>query len=479
VSDIPGASGGPAVEAGLLSPVWAGTEVAELVSDEAWAGALLSVEAALAAAQARLGVIPVDAAAVITRVARSGEWDIARLASELAVAARQAGNPVVTLVRTLTDAVAESDPAAAAYVHQGATSQDIMDSATMLVSARALARIETDLRRTAAALAGHAQRHRLTPMAGRTLTQHAVPITFGLKAAGWLNGVLDALARVRPLVTGLPAQLGGAAGTLAGYVEHARSSADPAAHGVRLLACFADELELAEPVLPWHTTRTPVAELGAALSLVTGSLGKIAVDVLGLSRTEVAEVAEPAGVGRGGSSAMPQKRNPVLSALIVSAARQVPGHALIMWQSMLAEDERAAGGWQAEWQPLRECLRLAGGAAGAAAELAEGLTVFPDRMRSNVDITGGAVVSERLTAWLAPVLGKAAAKDLLGRVLAAAANGDGTLAELLVTDLELAGRVDAKTVRDLLDPERYLGSSGELVDRALRRYRADMGSGPP
>lgn len=457
-------------DAGLLAPAWAGTEADALVRDEEWLRAMLDVEVALARAQARLGVIPRQAVAPIETAVEEGGISLVTIARQ----ARGAANPVVGLVRELTAAVAAVDPDAAEYVHRGGTSQDVLDSAAMLVSARVLGRIAADLGEVAAGLAGLAAEHRETPMAGRTLTQHAVPITFGLKAAGWLITVLDSLASVRRLAAGLPAQLGGAAGTLAAYDEYAGlalGAADGGAHGIELMEVFAEELGLAAPVVPWHALRTPVAEVGAVLSMVTGAVGKLAVDVQGMSRTEVGEVAEPGAESHGESSAMPQKRNPALATLIVSAARQVPALALVLSQGLLGEDERSAGAWHSEWQPLREILRLAGGAVETAVQLASGLVVLPDRMLANLAITGGAINAERVTVALAPLLGKAAAKKLLARICADADAGRGELGALLAAAPELAG---APLAPALLDPVRYLGSATQLVDRALARYRAEL-----
>jgi 3-carboxy-cis,cis-muconate cycloisomerase len=445
------------IDAGLLSPVTAGTEAAALTSDRAYLQALLDAEAALARAQARLGAVPAAAAAAITAAARADRVDLAAIAGRV----RASGNPVVPLVAELATA---AGPDAAPYVHSGATSQDIVDTGLMLLSRRALELIATDLDRTVAALARLAAEHRDTPAVARTLTQHAVPTTFGLKAAGWHELVATAAGRVRVLAAALPVSLGGAAGTLAGYVERARSTVDVDVSSFvdGLVAAYAAETGLAEPVLPWHALRVPVADLGATLALVTGALGKFAVDVLRLASTEVGEVAEPAAEGRGGSSAMPQKRNPVLATLVRSAALQVPALAAVLVQAMVAEDERPAGAWHAEWQPLRDCLRLAGGAAATAAELAEGLVVFPDRLRADLELTGPAVVAERLAA----VLGKDAA-----RAATEAAERTGRpLAEVLRerSEVELSGpEIDA-----LLDPLRYLGAAGHLVDRALTRHPA-------
>jgi 3-carboxy-cis,cis-muconate cycloisomerase len=351
---------------GLLEPVRAGTAVEALTSDEAWLRALLEAEAALTRAQAGLGIVPGEAAAAITEIARTADLD----ARELSVRARGAGNPVVPLVAELRR---RAGPVLARHFHQGATSQDIMDTAAMLVAARAREVVLADLDRLLAALAELAERHRETPMAGRTLGQHAVPTTFGLRAAGWLTGCLRARERLSGVT--LPVQLGGAAGTMAALGPRA----------VELLGAYARETALAEPVLPWHTLRFPVVDLGSALAVTTGALGKVATDVVLLAQTEIGEVAEAAGPGRGGSSAMPHKRNPALATVVRSAAIQVPALVQILMTAQPAGLERPAGEWHAEWQPLRQCLRLTGGAAETMAGLAEGIEVFPERMRANLD----------------------------------------------------------------------------------------------
>ncbi|WP_405978967.1 3-carboxy-cis,cis-muconate cycloisomerase [Streptomyces sp. NBC_00158] len=457
-------------DTGLLGQVRAGTPAEALTDDEAWLRALLDAETALVRAQARLGVVPDAAADTIARVARTAPLGTA----ELAVRSRESANPVVALVEALTEAVAAVDPAAADYVHRGSTSQDIMDTAAVLVAARALDAVLADLERCRTALTRLAAEHRDTPMPGRTLALHAVPVTFGLKAAGWLEAVAVAAARLRRVRTGLPVQLGGAAGTLAGYLEYARLDAPQAVgadYALRLTEAFAAETGLRAPVLPWHTVRTPVAELGAELALACGALGKIAVDVLSLARTEVAEVAEPGPAGRGASSAMPHKRNPVLATMIRSAALQVPAQASVLAHCMLAEDERPAGAWHAEWQPLRECLRLTGGAAATAAELLEGLGVHPHRMRENLALTGDLTASERVAAALAPALGKAEARRLVTACARrSAAEGTG-LAALLAEDLRVTAVLDAEGIDGLLDPAGYTGAAGALVDRALAHYR--------
>lgn len=433
-------------DAGLLAPGWAGSPASASTSDRAFLQALIDAETALTRAWAGLCLAPAAAASALSAVT-AADLDT----RSIALRARDGGNPVIPLVADLTAAVGdEYGP----YVHRGATSQDIMDTAMMLVARRTLRTVLEDLERTARALRGIAASHRDTVLPGRTLTQHAVPTTFGLKVAGWRALVLDARDRLAALR--LPAQLGGAAGTLAAFGSFGAD--DPQA----LVSSYARELGLVEPVLPWHTLRTPIGDLAGALALTAGALGKTAADVLTLSRTEIAEVAEGSG---GGSSAMPHKANPVAATLIAAAARRAPGLAATLYASMAAEDERPAGAWHAEWEPLRELLRLVGGAARNAAELAEGLRVNADAMREHLYLTHGLIVSERLAVELAPVLGRARARHLLSRAAERAVTEGRTLADVLdeepaLEDVDLA---------DLTDPTRCTGSAGALTDRALER----------
>ncbi|MEV1019569.1 3-carboxy-cis,cis-muconate cycloisomerase [Streptomyces sp. NPDC050264] len=418
-------------------------------SEEAFLQALLDAEAGLTRAQAALGLAPAGAADAVTTAAVAASFDV----RDLARRARAGGNPVIPLVADLTAAVpAEYGP----YVHRGATSQDVLDSALMLMAAHTLDVTLAELGHAEAGLARLAAAHRDTVMPGRTLTQHAVPTTFGLKAAGWRSLVLDARDRLRSVRAALPVQLGGAAGTLAAFEAYGAS--DPLA----LISAYARELGLAEPQLPWHVLRTPVADLAGASAFTAGALGKLAVDVLTLSRTEIGEVAEGAG---GGSSAMPHKANPVRATLIAGAARRAPGLAATLYGSMSAEDERPAGAWHAEWATLRELLRLVGGAARNAAELVEGLVVRPDVMREHLALTGGAIVSERLSAELAAVLGRGRARELLGEATRRAASEGRTLPDVLAEEPDLA----SLDLTELTAPERYTGAAGELVDRALTR----------
>ncbi|HKS44868.1 MAG TPA: adenylosuccinate lyase family protein [Amycolatopsis sp.] len=460
---------------GLLSPVRAGTPVEDLTSDEAWLRGMCAAEAGLARAQAGLGTVPVTAANAITKIVDDERFDLA----DLAVRARGAANPVVAVVEEITARLAAVDPDAAEYVHRGSTSQDVLDTAACLVTAQVLRHVRADLAELAGALTALARRHRRTAMPGRTLTQHAVPTTFGLKAAGWLQLVREVDARAEHLVRrGLPVQLGGAAGTMAAYLEYAAlyfglDQPVPPTYAGDLISAYARELGLAEPVVPWHALRFPFADVGAWCALLTGALGKIAVDVQSLCRTEVAELAEPTAAGRGVSSAMPQKQNPALATMIRSAAIQAPGLAATLAHCMLAEDERSGGAWHAEWQPLRECLRLAGGAAHTALELVAGLRVFPERMRANLMATRGGIVAERLSARLAPKLGKAEAKRIVSAAASKAATRDVPLAEVLAAEPAVAARFDPGTLERLLDPDGYLGAADALVDRALSADEID------
>ena len=467
--DDPTATTGPTdLDSGLLSPVRAGTPVESAVGDSAWLQAMLDAEAALARAQARCGTVPAEAAAAITAAARAERLDLVGLAR----AARETANPVVGMIKALTAVVAQEAPEAVEYVHRGSTSQDIFDTGAMLVARRALRITAADLRATEEALAALAAEHRDTVMAGRTLALHAVPTTFGLKAAGWHQLVRESATRLEQVAERLPASLGGAAGTLAGYLEYAGEDTDAHTLVADLTAAFAQETQLAEPLLPWHALRTPVADLGAALAHTAAALGKIAADVLVLARTEVDEVTEPQAAGRGVSSAMPHKRNPVLATLIRSAALQVPALATVLTQCLATEDERSAGVWHAEWLPLRECLRLTGGAARTAVELVSGLSVHPQRMRTNLDATGGRIASERVSAALAPRLGKTAAKELLTRASQLAAETSRPLDEVLAELPALQGVLAPGEAAALLDAAGFTGAAGALVDRALTGTRA-------
>ncbi|WP_250212483.1 lyase family protein [Acrocarpospora catenulata] len=439
---------------GLTAPIWAGTPAEAATGDLAFLRALLDAEVALA------GITSTD----ISDIAAAADELLPHAVRDLARRAAPAGgNPVIPLVKALTEAVAARNPAAAESVHLGATSQDIMDTAFMLVASRTRTGLLADLTRAASALEHLAAEHAHTPMAARTLTQQALPTTFGLKAAGWRDLVLDAHDRLASVV--LPAQLGGAAGTLAAFGAEL-----PPESVLALPDAFAAELGLAPPRLPWHTLRTPVAELGTALAVTVGSLGKLAADVLVLTRTEIGELAEGSG---GGSSALPHKSNPVRATLIAAAARTAPALAAVLLGSLAAEDERPAGAWHAEWLPLRDLLRLAGGAAHHAAVLAEGLRVNPGRMRDNLAFTRGLVTAEHVAAGLAPILGRRQARDLVTTASRKAAAAGIPLRVTLDEELgPLTGHPSPELLDELCDPAAYLGSAPALTLRALARRPA-------
>ena len=477
---------------GLLSPVSAGTAASRLTSDYQFIQAMLDVELEWTRVLAGAGRVPADAVPAVEQASRADLYDAAGLAER----AQGGGNPVIPLLADLRAETKKHNPAAASAIHQGATSQDILDSAMMLMARRTLAGIVTDLKSAAAALARQAEEHRGTITVARTLTQHSLPSTFGLKAANWLSGVAQAGVRLEQVAGELPLQWGGAAGTMAALTELANRPASPAATtaaesegsagtaagsaapnndggALALAARLAERLGLADPVAPWQTNRLPVTALAAALADVLAAAGKVANDVLLLSRPELGEVSEPAAEGRGGSSAMPQKQNPVLSVLIRSAALAGPGHlAQIQAAAAGAIDERPDGSWHVEWQALRQLLRLAGGAAAKLAELAEGLVVQPERMRRNLAVTGELVVSERIMATVAPLLdggspgaGKSKVQSLVNQSLA----NQGTLAQLL-RDAVPTDELSDAALAELLDPAGYIGQSSELIDRITSHY---------
>ena len=469
---MPRSSSTASADLGLLSPAWAGTPVADETGDLAVLRAMLDAEVALAAAQAKVGLISDAAAQLIRDVAGTVEIDIADVARR----SRSGGNPVIPLLADLRTAVAAADSGAAdsgaadagaaEYVHLGATSQDILDTALMLVARRGIRVVADDLDTAIAELVTLANTHRGTVMAARTLTQHSVPTTFGVKAAGWLVGLVDAARGLRIVADALPAQLGGAAGTLASFTELAPG------REFGIVEAFAAGLELRPPVLPWHTHREPVTRIGDALATVADALGKIAADVALMSRTEIAEVHEATG---GGSSAMPQKQNPVLSVLLQAVARRAPGLAAELHRSALAVDERPDGAWHTEWQVLRELLRQVGGGASLAAELLPGLRVDADRLQANLGITGPLVVSERIALVAGPLIGRDRVKELVAQAARnqaaknPAANDHAANNPISLFDLLKAALPDwdDDRLRELLDPGSYLGANDAIVDRAI------------
>ena len=418
--------------------------------------AMLDVEAALAEVQASVGMIPQSAAGAIRAAARSELYDAALIEAE----ARSDGNPAIPLVRLLTSRVASIDAEAARYVHWGATSQDIIDTALVLQLRRCVPAILGDLERAAEAAARHARQHAATPMAGRTWLQQATPITFGLQAAGWL----DALDRVRHSVRAafdgaMVLQFGGASGTLAALGQH----------GPAVATRLAAHLSLALPALPWHAHRDRLASLACALGVATGTNGKIARDLGLLAQTEVGEAHEAQGQA-GGSSSMPHKQNPVRAAMAIAAAVRAPGLVATMLSAMLQEHQRGLGGWQAEWETLPELVSIAGRAAQAVAEALDGLVIDPARMRRNLELTNGLVLAEAVVMQLAPAMGKQEAHAHVERAARRAAEEHRALADVLAEDPAVTAILDGPHIKSTLMPASYLGSAAVFVANVLERH---------
>jgi 3-carboxy-cis,cis-muconate cycloisomerase len=441
---------------GLTDSLFGSAEVDEAVTDVAWLQAMLDAEAALAGAEADAGLVPAAAAAEITTACVADRFDIADIGRR-AVAA---GNPAAPMVTDLTAAVPTE---VRSYVHLGATSQDIIDTALSLLAQRALDLILADLRTAATACAALTSTHRETLMTARTLLQPAVPTTFGLKAAAWLVSIDEAramLAHVR--FERLAAQLGGAAGTLAPLHDA----------GVDVAHRFAKRLGLVEPVMPWHTDRTRIAELAAALGITIGVLGKIARDVTLLAQAEVAEASESGGDQHGTSSTLPQKHNPVRAVLIIAAAERAPGLVATVFHATVQEHERATGAWHAEWETVRALLRLAGGAGHHAAQLLGTLSVDTERMSANLGSDGGLVMAESIAGRLAPKMGRTAAQDVVRRCSGEAAQRRIAFAAVVATDPEVSSHLTPAEIAAALDPAAYLGSASEFIARARRAHDA-------
>jgi 3-carboxy-cis,cis-muconate cycloisomerase len=421
---------------------------------------LLDVEAALARAQAGLGVIPASAALAITQAAVAHGFDADALARE----ARASATIVIPLVAALTARVEAVDPVAARYVHWGATSQDIVDTAVSVQIERAGHALERDHATLAEQLRLLSDRHADTVMLGRTLLQPAPPTTFGLKAAGWYASLCRSWARVaQAWHDAARVQLGGASGTLAAFGDRGPKIADALGNdlGIRLPTAAA----------PWHTARDRSAALVAACAIYAGVLGKIARDVSLLMQFEVGEAREAGG----GSSAMPHKQNPSGCARTLAAAARLPGLAATMLAGLVQEHERAVGAWQAEWPVIAEALQATGAALEAMRDVIAGLSVDPARMRANVDATRGAIFAERVVMLAAPVLGRSAAHQLLKDALARSQASGQSLADIVRAVPELAGVVDAEALRSLDDPRAYLGAAEALRQRLLASIEDPLG----
>ncbi len=432
---------------GIVAPLFGSAALDAIVSDTAWLQAMLEFEAALAESEADAGLVPAPYAAEIAAACRAGDFDVAEIGRQSVAS----GNPAAPLVRALMEAVSRE---ARDYVHLGATSQDVIDTAFAVMARSAIVLILEDLSTVASACATLARVQADTLMTARTLLQPATPTTFGYRAAGWLVSVDEArelLNRVRS--ERLAVQLGGAAGTLASLQGA----------GVDIGHRLAARLGLAEPVLPWHTDRTRIAELAAALGIAAGVLGKIARDITLLAQAEVAEAGESE---HGTSSTLPQKRNPVRAVLILAAAARAPGLVGTLFSTMVQEHERATGGWHAEWDTLRDLLRITGGASHHAAALLGTLHVDPARMAENLAADGGLVMAEHLAQQLAPHAGRSVARDLVRRCSEESIERHVAFAAVVRDDAEVRHHLSEAEITAALDPSRYLGSIDELIGRA-------------
>ncbi len=443
-----------AYDSGIFRDLFGTPAMRSVFSDAALARRYVEVEVALARAEAKVGVIPAEAADQIARHAATLSLDLGQLKAETDIV----GYPIVGIVHQMTKATGEGG----GFVHWGATTQDIMDTATVLQIRDALALVDADLVAIDTALAGLAAKHRDTVMAGRTHLQHALPVTFGFKAAVWLSMIRRhrvRLEQLKPRV--LVVQFSGAAGTLASLGDK----------GLAVQAALADELGLAQPDITWHVARDGIAEAGTFLGLVTGSLAKIAVDIMLMMQTEIGEAFEPFVPGRGSSSTMPQKRNPISCEMIVALAKAVRAQVGLLLDAMATDHERATGPWHLEWIAVPEAFVASAGALYQARFMLEGLIVEPAAMRRNLDLTGGLIVAEAVMMALAPHTGRGEAHDLVYAACRGALDKGTPLIDQLRQMPDVTRHFDEAGLQRLVDPAGYLGTTGEMVDRVLRQGR--------
>jgi 3-carboxy-cis,cis-muconate cycloisomerase len=438
----------------LLAPLFSSADMRAVCDDAAYLQHMLDFESALARAEAAVGVIPASAAGPIANACRAEAFELPALAE----AATRSGNLAIPLVKALTSAVGKADTDAARYVHWGATSQDVIDTATMLSLRAAIDALLPDLDRAIAGFAGLARRHRDTAMVARTWLQHALPMPFGLKLAEYAAALHRARARLKRLrAETLALQFGGAAGTLAALGDK----------GLVVAEKLAAELELPLPDAPWHTHRDRIAEAASVLAILAGSCGKIARDVQLMMQTDVAEAFEPSGEGRGGSSTMPHKRNPVSAATALAAASMAPNLAATIFAAQVQDHERSAGPWHAEWPTLPTLQLVTSGALAAIVNLAEGLEVDVARMRANLDATHGLIMAEAVTFALAESIGKSNAHHLVEAAVKKAVAAKRHLRDVLMGDPQITADLDADKVAKLFEPMAYQGVSQQLIDRLL------------
>ena len=443
----------------LFDAYFTARDMREVFCDQGRVQAMLDFEAALARAEARVGLIPHAAVASIDAACQAGQYDFTALGEAIATA----GNSAIPLVKALGKRIAASDADAERYVHLGATSQDVMDTGLVLQLRRALELIEADLAQLGQALATQAARFVATPLAGRTWLQHATPVTLGMKIAGWLGAVTRSRQRLQALRPRLLVlQFGGASGTLAALGEKAMPVAQ----------ALADELQLSLPEQPWHTHRDRLVEFASVLGLIAGSLGKLGRDISLLMQTEAGEVFEPSAPGKGGSSTMPHKRNPVGAAVLIGAATRVPGLLSTLFSAMPQEHERSLGLWHAEWETLPEICCLVSGSLKQALLLAAGLEVDAERMARNLDLTRGLVLAEAVSIVLAQRVGRDTAHHLLEQCCKRAVAEQRHLRAVLGDEPQVTAELSAAELDDLLDPAHYLGQAQVWVERAVAEHSA-------
>lgn len=443
----------------LFDAYFTAHDMREVFCDQGRVQAMLDFEAALARAEARVGLIPSSAVAPIAAACDSGLYDFAALGEAIATA----GNSAIPLVKALGKQIASSDAEAERYVHLGATSQDVMDSGLVLQLRQALVLIENQLAQLADSLAVQAQRFATTPLAGRTWLQHATPVTLGMKIAGWLGAVTRSRLRLQELKPRLLVlQFGGASGTLAAL----------GAQALPIAEALAEELQLTLPEQPWHTQRDRIVEFGAVLGLIAGSLGKFGRDISLLMQTEAAEVFEPAAPGKGGSSTMPHKRNPVGAAVLIGAATRVPGLVSTLFSAMPQEHERSLGLWHAEWETLPEICCLVSGSLQQARLLADGLEVDATRMARNLEVTQGLVLAEAVSIVLAQRVGRDTAHHLLEQCCKRAVAEQRHLRAVLADEPQVTAELSGAELDDLLNPAHYLGQAQVWVERAVAEHNA-------
>jgi 3-carboxy-cis,cis-muconate cycloisomerase len=448
------------VDSPIMGALFGSAEMRALFSDPIRLQRMLDVEAALARVEARLGIVPKDAAEAITRAAKAENLNV----EELGASTRNVGYPVVALVKQLGKAAGGEAPR---YVHWGATTQDILDTALVLQIRDGLKLVRADVVAIAKALVARARRHRNDLMAGRTHLQHALPVTFGYKCAAWAAPLLDDLARLDAAAARVArVQFGGAVGTLASLGEQGRAVATG----------LATELGLAAPDCPWHVNRDALAEVVSVLAIVCGNVAKFATDIILLMQTEIAEVFEPHQAGRGGSSTMPQKRNPIASEYVLAAARGAQALVPLMLTAMAQDHERATGPWQSEQLALPQIFVLTSGALLHARAMAEGMTVDTKRMRQNLDSTHGLIMAEAIMMALGKTIGRQAAHDAVEHAASVAIETKRDLADVLKDDPKVKPHLDEAAIRKLADPATYVGEAGAIVDRLAARAEKLLGN---